>query len=68
MNYEESMKTPNKPYWEDSVYTEHKNFVDNCIWKARDKNIVPPDVNIISSTWYTKKKLDGTHCAILNVR
>ena len=34
----------------------------------RDKNIVPPDANIISSTWAMKKKSDGNHRARLNTR
>ena len=27
MKYEEAMNTPNKPYWEDDVETEHNNFL-----------------------------------------
>ena len=66
--YGEAMKTPHKPYWEDDVNTEHKKFVENCVWESREKNTVPPDVNIISSTWAMKNKSDGTHCEILNAR
>ena len=43
MKYEESMKTTDKPYWEDAVYTEHKKFLENCVWEAREKNTAPPD-------------------------
>ena len=50
MKYEESMNTTNNPYWEDAVDFEHNKFVENCVWEARDKNIVPPDAKIISST------------------
>ena len=31
------MKTPHKPYWEDDVNTEHKKFVENCVWESREK-------------------------------
>ena len=68
MKYEESMKTTDKPYWEDAVYTEHKKFLENCVWEAREKNTAPPDANIISSNSVMKKKSDGTHRARLNAR
>ena len=57
-----------KRYWEDAVDTGHKKFVDNCIWEERDKNTVPPDAKIISSTWAMRNNSDGTHCARLNER
>ena len=62
------MNTPDKPYWEDAVDTEHKNVVENCVWEARDKNTVPLDANIISPTWDMKKNSDGTHRARLTAR
>ena len=66
MKYKESINTHERPYWKDDVDTEHKKFVENCVWEVRDKNIVPPDEHIISSTWAMKKKSDGTHRARLN--
>ena len=48
--------------------TEYKKFVDDCVWEVRDKNTVPPDANIISSTCSMKKKSDITPCSILNAR
>ena len=45
---------------------EHKKFVDNYVWEVRDKNKVPTDENIITSTWAMKKKSDGTCHARLN--
>ena len=60
------MNTPDKPYWQDAVETEHKKFVQNCVQEPRDKNTLPPDAKIISSTWAMKKKSDGTCHARLN--
>ena len=32
MKYKEAMSTPDKQYWEDYVDTEHKKFVEKCVW------------------------------------
>ena len=65
MKYKEAMNTPDKPYWEDAVDTKHKKSVDNCVQESREKNTVPPDANIISSTWAMNNKSDVTHRARL---
>ena len=37
MKYEEAISTPNRPYWGYDVETEHKKFVENCVWEAIKK-------------------------------
>ena len=48
--------------------TEHRYFVEKCFWEAKEKNTVPPDEKITSSTWAMKNESDGTNISRLKSR
>jgi hypothetical protein len=43
-------------------------MVKNQAWRAVPKKDVPKNAKVMSSTWATKKKSNGTYLARLNAR
>jgi len=68
MKYNEAMKTPDKPHWDDAVAEEHRKFEAYQAWKEVDRDKVPADAKIVTSTWAMKKKANGVYRARLNAR
>jgi len=66
MKYNEAMKTQDAPGWVTAVDQEHKRMTDHTVFKAVEKDQLPKDAKVISSTWAMKKKANGTLRARIN--
>jgi hypothetical protein len=66
--YKEATNGPAKDKWEEAVFDKHDIMVKNQVCRAVPNKDVPKHYNIMSSTWATKKKSNGTYCARFNTR
>jgi len=67
MKYHEAMKKDPKG-WKEAVKKEHERMVEHGVFRPIDKNQVPKNSKILTSTWSMKLKADGTKRARLNAR
>ena len=68
MKYNEAMATPDADKWKIAVKEEIQRMEDNQVWTPVDKDQVPTDATILTSTWAMKKKSNGKFRARLNGR
>ena len=68
MKYKAAMETQDIKNWEAAVEEERKNMEKYSVWKLRRLKDVPIGEKVITSTWFMKKKANGTYHAILYVR
>jgi len=67
MKYHEAMKKDPKG-WGKAVPKEHERMAELGVFQPIDKNQVPKNAKILTSTWSMKLKADGTKRARLNAR
>jgi hypothetical protein len=61
LKFDEAMTKTDKPNWNKAVLEEHDRFTDNTAFQAVNKDEIPKDTKIITSTWAMKKKDSGTY-------
>jgi hypothetical protein len=54
--------------WSKAVEEEHDRMVKNEVWSPVDKQDIPSDAKVLTSTWAMKKKSNGKYRARLNCR
>ena len=65
MNYAEAMATAQKKDWEASVNKEYRRMEEMGVWKVMDKEDIPKDAKVLTSTWAMKQKASGVKRARL---
>ena len=68
MTFDEAMAQADKDAWVKSVDEEHQRMIDCGVWVPIRKEDLPPNCDIIDSTWSMKKKASGKYRARLAAR
>ena len=66
MTFDEAMAQADKDAWVKSVDEEHQRMIDCGVWVPIRKEDLPPNCDIIDSTWSMKKKASGKYRARLD--
>ena len=65
MAFDETLAQADKDAWIKSVDEEHQHMIDCGVWVPIRKEDLPPNCDIIDSTWSMKKKACDMYCARL---
>jgi hypothetical protein len=68
MKYHETIYCSDEDLWRAKVCKEHQRTVDSEVFKAFKLNKLPSRVQVIDTTWATKKKSNDMLRGRVNVR
>src|SRR5687767_15823172 len=68
VKFKDAMASKDKEGWMKAVTTEHDKFTKYKVWEPVNREDVPKDAKVLTTTWAIKKKSNGTFRARMKAR